>query len=134
LFNLSCLINKKKFYRYLIEDKIGSRKAKDLKNLSLSEFVASVGARTVAPGGGCVAALVASLGSSLTCMTSLLSYGNRKFEKVDSQIRRIIPPLYKAYHELVDLIDQDAAAFNSYVVYFNFYNFSIRLLKFFICC
>lgn len=91
-------------------------KAKDgFKQMSLIKFVESVGARTVTPGGGCVAALVASLGSALTCMTAFLSYGNKKFEKHDSQMRLILPPLYQTYHELLDYIDQDANAFNLYV-------------------
>ncbi len=85
-------------------------------NTSLKSFTLSVGARTVAPGGGCVAALVASLGSALTCMTAQLSYGNRKFEKNDSKMKDIIPKLYNTYNELLCFIDQDAKAFNSYIV------------------
>ncbi len=84
--------------------------------MSVNSFIRSVGARTVAPGGGCVAALVASLGSALGCMSALLSYGNRKFESVDAQIRDVLPSFYDTYNELAFYIDQDAAAFNSYMV------------------
>lgn len=83
--------------------------------MSVRGFVESVGARTSIPGGGCVAALCASLGSSLACMVASLTYGNRKFESLDKQIRQVLPPLYDSYNQLATMIDQDAAAFNSYV-------------------
>lgn len=85
-------------------------------SMDLKAFTRSVGARTVAPGGGCVSALVASLGSALTCMTSLLSYGNRKYEKNDEAVKDIVPTLYNTYNQLLYYIDQDAVAFNSYIV------------------
>jgi formiminotetrahydrofolate cyclodeaminase len=86
------------------------------QTMSIKNFVNSVGARTAIPGGGCVAALVASLGSALACMSSLLTYGNKKFEKLDSQIREILPSFYEAYIQLIELIDLDAKAFDSFVV------------------
>ena len=67
-------------------------------------------------GGGCVAALVGSLGSSLATMAAYLTYGNRKYESLDAQIREVLPQFYKIQNELMHLIDQDAIAFNSYVV------------------
>lgn len=86
--------------------------------MTIKNFIDLVGARSSLPGGGCVSALVASLGSSLACMASYLTYGNRKFEKFDSEIRQVLPPFYDTYNELMKLIDQDAIAFNSYVVRF----------------
>lgn len=83
--------------------------------MSVHDFVDSVAARTSIPGGGCVAALSASLGSALACMVANLTYGNRKFEALDKQIRRLLPPLHDTYNQLVLFIDADAAAFNSYV-------------------
>lgn len=83
--------------------------------MSVRSFVDSVAARTSIPGGGCVAALSASLGSALACMVASLTYGNRKFEALDKQIRHVLPAFYDSYHQLADLIDQDAAAFNSFV-------------------
>jgi formiminotetrahydrofolate cyclodeaminase len=65
--------------------------------MSLKSFVDSVQARTAIPGGGCVAALVASLGSALACMSAQLTYGNRKFEKLDSQIKEVLPVFYEKY-------------------------------------
>ena len=102
-------------FRYIIQDRDGGKEQPYL-NMSLKSFTSAVGARTVAPGGGCVAALVASLGSALTCMTALLSFGNRKFEKNDCKMKDLIPKLYSTYNELLYYIDQDAKAFNSYIV------------------
>lgn len=85
------------------------------QKMSVRDFIDSVGARTSIPGGGCVAALSASLGSSLACMVASLTYGNRKFESFDAQIRQLLPSFYDSYNELASLIDQDAAAFNSFV-------------------
>ncbi len=101
--------------RYIIKDREGGKHDVYL-NMNLKSFTSAVGARTVAPGGGCVAALVASLGSALTCMVGLLSYGNRKFEKNDCKMKDLIPKLYYTYNELLLYIDQDAIAFNSYIV------------------
>lgn len=83
--------------------------------MSVKSFIDAVGARSSIPGGGCVAALNASLGSALACMVANLTYGNRKFEALDKQIREVLPAFYDAYNELALLIDQDAAAFNSFV-------------------
>jgi formiminotetrahydrofolate cyclodeaminase len=66
--------------------------------------------------GGSVSALCASLGSALACMSALLTYGNKKFEALDDQIREVLPRLYDSYQELVNLVDEDAKAFTSYVV------------------
>lgn len=85
------------------------------QNLSLRDFANLVGARSSLPGGGCVSAFVGSLGSSLSCMCALLTYGNRKFEMLDPHIRQVLPSFYNSYHELLRLVDQDAVAFNSYV-------------------
>ena len=87
--------------------------------MSLKGFASLVGARSPAPGGGCVAALVAGLGSALACMSALLTYGNKKFEKYDSEIREILPEFYDSYNQLIAYVDRDARAFNSFVVRIN---------------
>ncbi|KAF6032115.1 hypothetical protein EB796_009615 [Bugula neritina] len=86
-----------------------------LSSLSVKDFVSSVAARTAVPGGGSVAALVGSVGAGLGAMASLLTYGNKKFESLDTQMRKLIPPLYSLSHELVPLVDADSAAFNQFM-------------------
>ena len=48
-------------------------------------------------------------------MVAQLTYGVRKFENVDWQIRRIVPPLYNATKHLIPMVDADTNAFNDYM-------------------
>jgi len=82
-----------------------------LVSSTLREFITSVGARTSAPGGGSVAAAVGAMGAALGRMMGLLSYGNRKFEKLDSVMRQALPPLHAAMVALSHNVDADTAAF-----------------------
>ena len=103
--------------RYIIKERLASTAAADkYQVMPVREFVGLIGARSSLPGGGCVAALAASLGSALACMAGQLTYGNRKFERLDAEIRQLLPAFYTGYNELMQLIDQDALAFTAYVV------------------
>ena len=84
-----------------------------LLSMSLREFIQSVGARSPLPGGGCVAALVSSLGAALGSMYGLLSYGQRKYEQLDPLMRECIPVLRTAYEQLMALVQEDSDAFES---------------------
>ena len=55
-------------------------------------------------------------GSALGAMVGWMSYGNRKFESLESTMRQLIPPLQKAVLELVPMVDADSNAFNEYMV------------------
>ena len=55
-------------------------------------------------------------GAALGSMVGFLTYGNKKFYEMDSKMRKLIPPLYKAMKDLVPFIDADAAAFSEYMV------------------
>ena len=45
-----------------------------------------------------------------------MTYGKRQFESLDSIMRETIPPLYNVTQKLLNGIDADTAAFNSYMV------------------
>lgn len=49
-------------------------------------------------------------------MVGFLTYGNRKFFELDSKMRELIPPLYKAMKDLMQFVDADAAAYSEYMV------------------
>ncbi|MBM2814006.1 MAG: hypothetical protein HW421_768 [Ignavibacteria bacterium] len=102
---------KKRIIEYMLEDS----NSEPLASLSVRDFINSVAARTSAPGGGSVSALLAGLGTALGTMVSQLTYGVRKFENVDSEMRRIIPPLHNAVQKLIPMIDADTNAFNDYM-------------------
>ncbi len=86
-----------------------------LAGLSVRQFIEEVGARTSAPGGGSVSAAMAALGVGLGAMTAKLTYGVRKFEKLDGIMRSAIPPLHGISGELTGMIDADANAFAEYM-------------------
>lgn len=86
-----------------------------LADLSVRDFVKSIAARTSAPGGGSASAAVAAIGAGLGCMVAQLTYGVRKFENVENEMRSIIPVLYRVTNQLIPLVDADTNAFNDYV-------------------
>lgn len=100
----------------LIEYMCAADKDGPLASMDVKDFIMTVGSRTSTPGGGSVAALCASLGAALGSMVGFLTYGNRKFCHLDSEMRKLIPPLYKGMKDLVPFIDADAAAFSEFTL------------------
>jgi len=102
---------KKRIIEYMIEE----QKNEPLASLTLRGFIEAVAARTSAPGGGSASAAIAAIGVGLGTMVAQLTYGVRKFEDVEGEMRKIIPPLYKATHNLIPMVDADTNAFNDYM-------------------
>lgn len=111
LNSVSRFIPEKRIIEYMIEEK-GNE---PLASMTVRSFVELVGARTSAPGGGSVSALVASLGAALGAMMGWMSYGSKKFESLDADMRRLIPPLHQNMKMLIPMIDADTNAFNDYM-------------------
>ena len=101
----------KRIIEYMVADEAES----PLVSASVREFVERVGARTPAPGGGSVSALLAALGAALGTMVGWMTYGKRKFEEKEAAMRQAIPPLHRAMTELVPLVDADTRAFEAYM-------------------
>jgi len=99
----------------IIEYMIEPERAGPLAGMSVREFVEAVGARTSAPGGGSVAALMGALGAALGAMVGWLTYGRRKYEHLDDAVRRNIPPLVELQQELLRAVDRDSEAFEDYM-------------------
>jgi glutamate formiminotransferase/formiminotetrahydrofolate cyclodeaminase len=83
--------------------------------MTVRDFIELVGARTSAPGGGSVSALIAAMGAALGAMMGWMSYGSKKFEHLDSKMRKLIPPLHENMMKLIPMIDADTNAFNDYM-------------------
>ncbi len=111
LSSISQFIPEKRIIEYMISEKA----EEPLASLSVREFTELVGARTSAPGGGSVSALIASLGAALGAMVGWMTYGNKKFAHLDAKIRKLIPPLHNKMKELIPLIDADTNAFTDYM-------------------
>ncbi len=111
LNSVSPFIPEKRIIEYMIE----GENAEPLASMSVRGFIELTGARTSAPGGGSASALIAGLGAALGAMVGWMTYGKKKFEEQDAAMRRLIPPLHRAMHELIPMIDADTSAFNDYM-------------------
>ncbi|KAL4222563.1 hypothetical protein ACF0H5_018602 [Mactra antiquata] len=112
LNSLGAFSPKERIVEYMISDE----REGPLVSMDVKDFILTVGSRSPSPGGGSVSALAASLGAALGSMVGFLTYGNKKFYELDGQIRKIIPPLYKAMKDLTPFVDADAAAFSEYML------------------
>ena len=82
---------------------------------SVRQFVEAVGARTAAPGGGSVAALMGALGAALGAMVGWLTYGRRKYEHLDESVRRSLPVIVEVQQELLAAVDADTDAYAAFM-------------------
>jgi glutamate formiminotransferase/formiminotetrahydrofolate cyclodeaminase len=99
----------------IIEYRVAQKKNEPLAGMTLRAFVEEVASRSSAPGGGSASAAIAAMGAGLGAMVGKLTYGVRKFESVDAQMRESIPPLHDAVARLIPMIDADATAFNDFM-------------------
>lgn len=99
----------------IIEYMIAEGGSEPLASMSVRSFVELVGARSSAPGGGSVSALIASMGAGLGAMMGWMSYGTKKFEHLDADMRKLIAPLHENMKKLIPMIDADTNAFNDYM-------------------
>jgi len=98
----------------IIEYCLGNSGEDLLIEQTVADFVKSVGARTAAPGGGSVAALVGALGCGLAAMVGKLTYGKRQWEHLDKDMRGILPGLHNTMLNVTDMVDKDTEAFNDF--------------------
>ncbi|XP_062384368.1 formimidoyltransferase-cyclodeaminase [Sardina pilchardus] len=112
LDSLGPFVPKERIIEYMVKD---SEEDGRLVSQSLQQFVHSVGARTAAPGGGSVSAAIAAMGAALGAMVGQMTYGKRQFENLDAVMRQLIPPFHQAMNELLEMVDADSSAFNSYM-------------------
>ena len=111
LSSVSQFIPEKRIIEYMIKEDNNE----PLASMTVRKFIELVGARTSAPGGGSVSALVAALGAGLGAMMGWMSYGSKKFEHLDETMRKLIPPLNESMEKLIPMIDEDTNAFNDYL-------------------
>lgn len=100
----------------IIEYAVAEPRNEPLAGMTLRDFIEEVSSRSSAPGGGSVSAALAALGTGLGAMAAKLTYGVRKFEDLDSQMRAVIPPLHDQTRALIPMIDADTEAFNDYMI------------------
>lgn len=99
----------------IIEYLIAEERNEPLASLTLRGFIEEVAARTAAPGGGSVSAAVSAMGVGLGAMVTQLTYGIRRFENVQDEMKKAIPTLVEVVQELIPKVDEDTNAFNDFV-------------------
>lgn len=111
LNSISQFIPEKRIIEYIIREE----RNEPLASLSLRGFMEEVAARTMAPGGGSVSAAIAGLGTGLGAMVTWLTYGVRKYENVQEEMKKAIPNLVNSTQDLIPKVDEDTDAFNDYI-------------------
>lgn len=90
-----------------------------LVDLTIDGFLKEVDSTSPAPGGGSVSSLASALGVSLARMVGHLSFGKKKYEGLDENIKvefkRRFEELLIIEEELKDLIDRDTESFNLFM-------------------
>jgi len=99
----------------IIEYIVAEQPDEPLASMSVRGFIEEIAARTSAPGGGSASAAMAAVGTGLGSMVAKLTYGVRKFENVDEQMRKQVPVLHELTRKLIPMIDADTSAFIEYM-------------------
>lgn len=86
-----------------------------MKDLTISQFVSSVGSNSAVPGGGSVAALTAGLGAALASMLAKLTIGKKGYEEATAQMIVVSSKLDEQTNKLLDYIALDCEAFSTYM-------------------
>ncbi len=105
-------------YPFKIEEKIIEYKIENkdkLVKMTVEDFMDELSSESPAPGGGSVAALSASLGTSLIAMVSNLTYGKKGYEKQWNKVKPLGEKAQELKDKFLSLIDEDTDAFNIYM-------------------
>ena len=90
-----------------------------LIDMTVTDFAKEVDSNSPAPGGGSVAALASDIGVGLARMMAHLSFGKKKYEALDENIKVEFEvkfdKLGKIREELSKLVDEDTKSFNEFM-------------------
>ena len=83
LNSIAPFVPKERIIEYIIRD----RESHDdsINAMEIQDLIKHIGSRTLVPGGSCVTSLIATLGTALSTMCALLTYGMRKVRNVRSK-------------------------------------------------
>lgn len=99
---------KEKIIEYVLEDAAN----KPLVNMSLDTFADTTASESPAPGGGSIAAYVGALGAALGAMVGNLSSHKRGWDDKVESYGALAEKAQQVKKDLLDLVDEDTAAFN----------------------
>ena len=90
-----------------------------LIDMTVTNFAKEVDSVSPAPGGGSVAALASDIGVGLARMMAHLSFGKKKYEALDEDIKKEFQSRFeklgKIREELSKLVDEDTQSFNEFM-------------------
>lgn len=86
-----------------------------LSELTVKGFVEELASDSPAPGGGSVAALVASLGAALTSMVASLTVGKKKYSENWEAMEAVRSKGDELHARLLKLMEADTEAFNAFM-------------------
>ena len=79
--------------------------------MDLKEFTSVLASKEPVPGGGGASALVGAVGMALGNMVGSLTVGKKTYADVEEDVKRLMKEGEKIRQELLDLVEEDAAAF-----------------------
>lgn len=90
-----------------------------LIDMTVDNFVKEVDSNSPAPGGGSVAALASDIGAGLARMMAHLSFGKKKYEALDENIKEEFKTRFDNLgdirEKLNELVDEDTKSFNAFM-------------------
>src|SRR5437773_2437932 len=86
-----------------------------LASLNVRDLLERLSSSAPVPGGGSAAALAGAMGASLVSMVAALTVGREAYVQVDVAAREIGQSADSLRKELVDLAEQDSAAYRAFV-------------------
>ena len=90
-----------------------------LIDMTVDNFVKEVDSNSPAPGGGSVAALASDIGAGLARMMAHLSFGKKKYEALDENIKEEFKTRFDSLgdmrEKLNELVDEDTKSFNAFM-------------------
>lgn len=89
-----------------------------LVDLKIMDFIDRVASKTPSPGGGSVAALSGALGAGLIAMVCQLTIDKKNYEVVNEEMKKILKDVIEIKKKLLNLVDEDANAYNDVVTAF----------------
>ncbi len=89
--------------------------SKGLTSLTIAGFIDELSSDSMAPGGGSVSALSGALSAGLTSMVANLTFGKKGYERSNKKMKDISVRAQELKVKLLDLVESDTNAFNSYI-------------------
>jgi formiminotetrahydrofolate cyclodeaminase len=86
---------------------------KQLKDLTVNEFLLVTAGNDPVPGGGSVSALCGALSAALSQMVSLLTIGKKKYADVEENMKELSAVFHSYLEEFTQYIDKDSDAYDA---------------------